>query len=119
MSGKPFDAQRFSELRAQGVPVFIDFTAAWCITCQVNKKVALTSKVVRAKLKEHGFVLLRGDWTNEDSEVTQALRSFGQDSVPFNIIYGPDPHDSGHILPTLLTPGIIIEAIDDLEIGDN
>ncbi len=70
--------------------MFIDFTAAWCVSCQVNGLMVFRSEEVRASLKERGFALLKADWTNHDPVITQTLASFGRNGVPFYVIYGKD-----------------------------
>ena len=76
---EPFSASRLATLRAEGKPVFVNMTAAWCITCLVNERTALATDQVRGAMREQGIVYLKGDWTNQDPEITAFLRTFGRD----------------------------------------
>ncbi|HMP77472.1 MAG TPA: protein-disulfide reductase DsbD family protein [Kiritimatiellia bacterium] len=106
-----FSPERVAELRASGTPVFIDFTAAWCLTCQVNKRVALYHRDVEAKFRELGVVTLRADWTDHNEVITRALADFGRSGVPLYVLYGRDPAAAPTLLPELLTPGLVINAL--------
>jgi thiol:disulfide interchange protein DsbD len=110
---EPFSIERRDALRAQGTPVFIDFTASWCLSCQVNERVALDTPAVRAKLREHGVVLLKADWTRRDDRITEALASYGRQGVPLYVLYGRDKDAPPRLLPEVLTPGIVVNALDE------
>ncbi len=110
-----FSTARIAALRAAGRPVFVDFTAAWCVTCQVNKKVALETAEVIAKMKQLGVVAIRADWTRPDVEITRALQEFGRDGVPLYVLYSGKADDPPSILPQILTPTIVISALEKLE----
>ncbi|CAB4243259.1 Thiol:disulfide interchange protein [Methylacidimicrobium sp. AP8] len=110
----PYSAARLSELRAEGVPVFLDFTAAWCLTCKVNERVALDNAEVRKRFAERGVVWMVADWTNRDPAITQALTELGRSGVPTYVLYPPDPQSQPKLLPELLTPRILLEEIDRL-----
>ncbi|MCC6764597.1 MAG: thioredoxin family protein [Deltaproteobacteria bacterium] len=112
---EPFSTARIAELRAQGRPVFVDFTAAWCVTCQVNKKVALETAEVIAKMKQLGVVAVRADWTRPDAAITRALQEFGRDGVPLYVLYSGRESDPPRILPQILTPTIVIAELEKLE----
>jgi thiol:disulfide interchange protein DsbD len=112
---EPFSTARVAELRAEGRPVFVDFTAAWCVTCQVNKKVALETAEVAAKMKALGVAAIRADWTSPDPEITRALQEFGRDGVPLYVLYSGKQDDPPSILPQILTPSIVITALERLE----
>jgi thiol:disulfide interchange protein DsbD len=112
---EPFSTARIAALRAEGRPVFVDFTAAWCVTCQVNKKVALETPEVTAKLAELGVVAMRADWTRPDAEITRALQEFGRDGVPLYVLYSGRQDDPPRILPQILTPSIVIGELEQLE----
>ena len=110
---QPWDADRVRDLTEAGTPVFVDFTAAWCLTCQVNKKTVLTRQATRDAFAERGVVTMRADWTNEDPAITEALSGFGRSGVPVYVLYpagGGDPV----LLPEVLTPGIVQDALDAL-----
>ena len=110
---EPFSVERRDALRAQGTPVFIDFTASWCLSCQVNERVALDTPAVRAKLREHGVVLLKADWTRRDDRITEALASYGRQGVPLYVLYGRDRDAPPRMLPEVLTSGIVLRALDE------
>ena len=92
--------------------MFVDFTAAWCVTCQVNKRVALNSDATRAALARQGVVLMRADWTNRDARITAALAEFGRNGVPLYLLY--DRSGVPTVLPEILTPGAVIDAVERL-----
>lgn len=105
---KPFDRREIASLRASGEPVFVDFTAAWCITCQVNKKNVLETERIENAFKQYGVHLFRADWTSQNEEITTALRELQRQGVPVNVLYTPE----AYIFPTLLSQSMIIEALE-------
>ena len=105
-----FDALKLEGYLAAGEPLFIDFTAAWCITCQVNKRVALHRPRVAAYFAEQGIRTIRADWTRQDPAITAALARVGRNGVPTYVYY--DPAGRFHLLPELLTPNMVIEQIN-------
>jgi thiol:disulfide interchange protein DsbD len=102
-----------SELRAAGTPVFVDFTAAWCVTCQVNKRVALNNNAVVAAFADRGVVALKADWTHQDPRITQALAALGRNAIPVYVIYFPG-QEAPKVLPEVLTPALVIDEISRL-----
>lgn len=115
MTWQPFSPERVAELRADGTPVFIDFTAAWCLSCQVNKRVALDTPQVQQRFQELGIVPIKADWTSRDDTITQALAKFGRNSVPLYVFYDGKKESEPVILPEILTPGIVLEAISHVQ----
>ena len=116
LAAEPFSFARLDALRAAGTPVFVNLTAAWCITCQVNDRLALSSARVAKAFSKRGVAYLKGDWTNRDPEITRLLESFGRSGVPLYLFYRPGS-DRPEILPQFLTESIVIDAIDTLLIA--
>jgi thiol:disulfide interchange protein DsbD len=98
---------------AENRNVFIDFTAAWCITCKANERVVFSSDDVIEKFRDLNFVMMKADWTNRNPEITRALESFGRNGVPLYVIYNEEL-DEPMILPELLTPGIVLNTLNEL-----
>jgi thiol:disulfide interchange protein DsbD len=107
---QPYSAATLAELRAQGKPVFVNMTADWCITCLTNEKVALSSAAVKDAFARGGIVYLKGDWTHYDPAITALLTEFGRSGIPLYVFYPPAPA-SPVVLPQLLTPSKVIEAL--------
>jgi thiol:disulfide interchange protein len=108
---QPYSSARLAELRKEGKPVFVNMTAAWCITCLVNERTTLSSDAIRDAFKAKGITYLKGDWTNHDPEITDYLRGFNRDGLPFYAFYpagGRDPV----VLPPVLTEAIVKGEID-------
>jgi thiol:disulfide interchange protein DsbD len=105
--------EKVRDLTASGSPVFVDFTAAWCVTCQVNKRVALHNDAVVKAFAAHGVVPLKADWTRQDPRITSALAALGRNAVPVYAIYTPGT-DAPRLLPEVLTPAIVLEEISRL-----
>ena len=107
---QPWSAQRVAELRAEGRTIFVDFTADWCLSCKLNERVALHAESVQAALRLRDAQVLVADWTRADPAITAELARFGRSGVPLYLVYvrGGEPK----ILPQLLTPDLIIDALD-------
>jgi thiol:disulfide interchange protein DsbD len=107
----PYSAERLQALRAGGKPVFVNLTASWCITCLVNERVALSDGSVDAAFRQAGITYLKGDWTSQDERITALLTQFGRSGVPLYVFYPAGADSRPVVLPQLLTPGIVLEAI--------
>lgn len=108
-----FSAERLAELRVEGTPVFIDFTAKWCLTCQANHLILSEGKV-QNKFTELGIVKMKADWTKRDPEITKALSQFGRNSVPLYVLYGANG-SKAEILPQILTGNGMLSYLKQLK----
>jgi thiol:disulfide interchange protein len=111
LAWQPYSQQTLDQARASGHPVFIDFTAAWCLSCQVNERVVLKSSDVQQQFHDNKVTLLRADWTQYDPEITKQLASVGRSGVPTYVIYPADPKAQADVLPELLTKDIVLNAL--------
>ena len=98
---------------AKGQPVFVDFTAAWCLSCKVNERVALGTDTVKQAFAQKNVALFRADWTHSDPAISNTLRQFNRDGVPLYLLYSPKNKDSPQVLPAVLTPGIVLDALNN------
>jgi len=110
---QPWSADAASRYQAQGRPVFVDFTASWCLSCQVNERVALSQPDVQKAFVDANVALLRADWTRHDEAITQTLSALGRSGVPTYALYIPG-EATPRLLPEVLTPGIVTSALSDL-----
>lgn len=106
---EPFAASRVTELRNSGTPVLVNMTAAWCITCLANERTTLSTQRVQQAMRNSGITYMKGDWTNQDPEISRVLDEFNRPSVPLYILYPGDPTADPIILPQLLTPTIVLD----------
>lgn len=106
----PFSRARVDEAVAAGKPVFVDFTAAWCITCLVNERVALETSATRRAFDQTGTVKLKGDWTNRDPEITAMLKQMGRAGVPLYLYWAPGA-SRPKILPQILTEASVVSDL--------
>jgi thiol:disulfide interchange protein DsbD len=113
---QPWSADGVQRALAAGQPVFVDFTAGWCLSCQVNERIALSQPEVMRAFGEKNVVLFKADWTREDPAITQALTALGRSGVPVYALYSPEQNDP-QLLPQVLTPGIVLDAINKLPAG--
>jgi thiol:disulfide interchange protein len=112
---EPFTPERLAAARASGKPVFVNFTAAWCVTCLVNERVALRSSAVADAFAKRDVVALKADWTTRDPMIGRILGSLGRSGVPLYALYPPgSPGDAPILLPQILTEGAVIAAIDKI-----
>jgi thiol:disulfide interchange protein len=107
---QPWSPETVAKLRGEGRIVYVDFTARWCATCQTNKKIVFNSDEVLKYFAEKKIATLRADWTNKDPRITAELAAYNRSAVPFNLIWKPGK-DEPVILPELLTPGTVLEAL--------
>jgi thiol:disulfide interchange protein DsbD len=108
--------EKVQELTAAGRPVFVDFTAAWCVTCQVNKRIALHNASVVSAFAAHDVATLKADWTRQDPRITATLAALGRNAVPVYALYLPG-EDAPRLLPEVLTPSLVLAEIDKLPAG--
>jgi thiol:disulfide interchange protein len=109
---QPYTPASLQAARASGKPVFVDFTAAWCLSCQVNEHAVLESAEIESTLITKDFVLLKADWTQYDPGITQALAAVDRSGVPTYVIYPAGDHSNPDVLPELLTKDTVLKAID-------
>jgi len=107
----PFDTAKLDELRTAGKPVFLYFTADWCLTCKVNERLAIDQPKTRKAFAEAGVITMVGDWTNGDPAITRFLASQGRSGVPFYLWY--QPHRDGKLLPQVLSAATLIAAAQE------
>jgi thiol:disulfide interchange protein len=104
-----FTPARLAALRAEGRPVFVNMTAAWCVTCLVNERIAIGTDPVRRAFADHRVVYLKGDWTRQDPQITDYLRENGRDGVPLYVYYPPGGQPT--VLPQILTENALLSEL--------
>lgn len=113
-SGLPYEAytpERLAALRAEGKAVFVNYTAAWCVTCQVNERVAFSTRKAAEAFSASGAIYLKADWTRRDAVIAADLARFGRAGVPLYLVY-PAGGGEPEILPQLLTPDMVARAVE-------
>jgi thiol:disulfide interchange protein DsbD len=109
---QPWSPDAVAQAQAAGRPVFVDFTAAWCVTCQANKRLVLASDQIKQAFAGKEVLLLRADWTQRDAQITAALASYGRNGVPLYVLH--DARGGSTVLPEILTAGIVLDALAKL-----
>ncbi|MCX8135313.1 MAG: protein-disulfide reductase DsbD family protein [Roseococcus sp.] len=107
---EPWSAARLAALRAEGRPVFVNLTAAWCISCKVNERIAIHTEATQQAMRAANIAQLTGDWTRGDAAITALLREHGRDGVPLYLLY-PAGGGPPAVLPQILTEGMLRAAI--------
>ena len=111
---QPWSQSAVDAALAKGQPVFVDFTAAWCLSCKVNEKIALDTDAVKQAFAAKNVALFQADWTHADPEISKTLQQFNRDGVPLYLLYSPKAQDTPQVLPEVLTPGIVMDALKGL-----
>ena len=104
-----FSQQKLNTLLASGEPVFVNMTAAWCITCLVNERTALSTGAVREAFASKRVTYLKGDWTSRNPEITRLLEKFGRSGVPLYVLYRGNQEPV--LLPQILTQSLVLDAL--------
>lgn len=112
LSWEPYSQEIIAESLGRGKWVFVDFTASWCLTCQVNKKTSLHHPDVERAFIDKGVVAVKADWTNYDGRITRALEMFGKTSIPVYVLYNPQKPGEPVFLPEILTPQIVLQYLE-------
>jgi thiol:disulfide interchange protein DsbD len=109
---QPWSAEAVEAARREGHPALVDFTAKSCLSCQVNKARSIEIAATRAKLKEIGAVAFEADYTDENPVIGRELHKFERDGVPLVLVYSKDVSKPPEVLPTLLSPAIVLNALN-------
>jgi thiol:disulfide interchange protein len=109
---QPWSPAAVTEARAAGRPVLVDFTADWCLTCQANKRLAIDTPAVQTRLKDIRATALLGDYTRFPANIADELTRYGRAGVPLVLVYSSKPNEPPQVLPELLTPGIVLNALE-------
>jgi thiol:disulfide interchange protein DsbD len=112
LPSEPYSAVRLAALRAENRPVFVNATAAWCITCLVNDEAALSGAKVRQAFAAHRVAYVVADWTRRDPAITALLSSYGRSGVPLYLYFAPGAAQA-KVLPQILTEGEVLAALGD------
>ena len=110
----PFAQEEVDQTLAQGRPVFVDFTAAWCLTCQVNERMVLGTETVEKAFLDRNVALFKADWTRQDPAITAALEALGRSGVPVYVLYRGTLGAAPYLLPAILTEQIVLDALEEV-----
>ncbi|QDG50144.1 DUF255 domain-containing protein [Persicimonas caeni] len=110
---KPWTEEAVAAELDKGRPVFVDFTADWCLTCKVNEKNAIDTEPVRQAIAEHDVAMFKADWTNPDERIRKKLAEYGKAGVPFYLMYSPDRPGEAKPLPEVITSTMLVEAFSE------
>lgn len=119
LASEAYSPARFDALRAEGKPIFLNFTAAWCITCLVNERVALNQTSVSEAFAGANIVYLKGDWTRQDPAITAKLSEFNRNGVPLYVFYPAGRESRPVILPQILTAAIVLRETGQVRKAEN
>jgi thiol:disulfide interchange protein DsbD len=109
---EPFSLQRLESRLNDNKPVFLDFTAEWCLTCKVNERTVLADQSVKDKVRSSGVIPIRADWTNRNPDITRLLQKFGRSGVPLYVIFPAGKPTEPIVLPEVVTAGIVLDALE-------
>jgi thiol:disulfide interchange protein len=110
-ASETYSPERLAALRAEGRPVFVNYTAAWCVSCQVNDRVVISTRTVVEAMKAHKVAYLKADWTKRDPVIAAELARYGRAGVPLYLVYGAGGGEP-QILPAILTQGVVLKALE-------
>jgi suppressor for copper-sensitivity B len=108
---QPFETAEIKRQVGEGKVVFVDVTAAWCLTCKVNETVVFDREPLSARLRSPDIIVMRADWTRPDQAITAYIQSFGRYGIPVNVVFGPG-RPEGELLPELLSTELVMKALD-------
>lgn len=112
LAWQQFSRDSLERAMASGRPVFVDFSADWCITCKTNERFAIDTPRVRQEFSKRSVILLKADWTNGDAEITQMLKQYGRAGVPMYLVYpAGDKGQQPVVLPSFITPQTVLKAL--------
>jgi thiol:disulfide interchange protein DsbD len=109
---EPFSLQRLEARLRDGKPVFLDFTAEWCLTCKVNERTVLANQSVKDRFRTAGVIPIRADWTNRNPDITRLLQKFGRSGVPLYVVFPAGKPTEPIVLPEVVTAGIVLGALE-------
>ncbi|MER3523001.1 MAG: hypothetical protein C4326_02780 [Ignavibacteria bacterium] len=108
---QPFSIEKLEAYLQDRKPVFLEFTAEWCLTCKVNEKTVLADKEVVAAIREKNVIAMKADWTNRNETITRSLQTFGRSGVPLYVVFPAGKPDQPIVLPEVITSGIVLDAL--------